>query len=121
MFAPGSCEQHPTVDAEQVARNDAIFREANERIDRAGARLDARDPLPFICECADPECRALLSLTRGEYEEVRDHGKRFAVAPGHERSADGHAEVVERRDGYVVVQKVGAAAEVAEALDPRGD
>lgn len=117
MFARGSCEHSFCVDAEQIARNDAVFRAANERIEQAGAELNAAEPLPFICECADPECRELITLTRSEYEGVRRYSTRFAVVPGHE--GDGDARVVEDRGAYAVVEKVGKAAEVAEALDPR--
>jgi hypothetical protein len=60
MFAPGPCEQQRDVDAEQVARNDAVFRAANERIRSAAAGLESADPLPFICERADPSCRELI-------------------------------------------------------------
>jgi len=107
------------MDAEQVARNDAVFRAANERIERAGADLRAVDPLPFICECAEPTCRELILLTRPEYEAVPGHPTWFAVAHGHEGGSDGASRVVERREVYVVVEKVGSAAGVAEALDPR--
>ena len=108
------------MDAEQVARNDAVFRAANERIRGAAAGLDAGDPLPFICECADLACRDLIPLTREEYEDVRRHSTWFAVSPGHEGGSDGTSRVVEHGDAYVVVEKLGNASDVAEALDPRG-
>ena len=107
------------MNAEQIARNDAVFRAANERIRSAAAELDAAEPLPFICECADPACRELIPLTREEYEGVRLYATRFAVAPGHEGGSDSAARVVEHGDAYVVVEKLGKASEVAEALDPR--
>jgi hypothetical protein len=105
------------VDAEQVARNDAVFRDANEHIADEAARLDAEEPLPFICECADPACQALIRLTRGEYEHVRDDPTRFAVAPGHEAAAGPYAQVVERHEGFWVVEKTGSAAEAAAGLE----
>jgi hypothetical protein len=39
--------------------------------------------------------------------------------PGHQTAAQGFGVVVEERDGYLVVEKVGRAGEVAEALDER--
>lgn len=108
------------MDAEQVARNDAVFRAANERIEDAGAQLRAAEPLPFICECADTNCRELILLTRPEYEAVRRHSTWFAVATGHEGGSDSASRIVEQRDAYDVVEKIGEAADVAEALDPRG-
>ena len=118
MFSPGPCEQQREVDAEQVARNDAVFRAANERIQSAGAKLQAAEPLPFICECADMDCRELIPLTRAEYEGVRRHSTWFVVAPGHERR-DGDSRAVEQGAAHVVVEKVGDAADIAAALDPR--
>ena len=107
------------MDAEQIARNDAVFRAANERIERAGVEAQVAEPLPFICECADLACRELISLTQAEYESVRRHSTRFVVAPGHEGDSGGASRIVEEGNAYVVVEKVGEAAEIAEALDPR--
>jgi hypothetical protein len=107
------------VDDEQVARNDAIFREANERIERAANQFAGADPVPFICECAEPSCRDVIRLPLAEYERIREHATWFVVAPGHEASAGDAAEIVETKDGYHVVEKVGRAAEVAAELDPR--
>jgi len=109
------------VDDEQVARNDAIFRDANERIERAAVKFADLDVVPFICECAEPTCRDVVRLPLAEYERVREHSTWFVVVPGHEASAGSSAEVVESNDDYHVVEKVGRAAEVAAELDPRGE
>jgi hypothetical protein len=48
---------------------------------------------------------------------VRSASTRFFVIPGHE---DNEVErVVERTDRYLVVEKIGDAAEEADDLDPR--
>lgn len=107
------------MDDEQVARNDAIFREANERIERAALEFAGSDLVPFICECAEPRCRDVVRLPLAEYERIRGHSTWFLVTPGHEAIAGNSAEVVEDNDGYHVVEKVGRAAEVAAELDPR--
>lgn len=39
--------------------------------------------------------------------------------PGHERVAGEHVERVLTAPGYVVVEKIGRAADVVERLDPR--
>jgi hypothetical protein len=104
--------------ARRVAENDARFREANERISAAAERADL-EPIPFICECANPRCRAILRLTRAEYEDVRASGRRFLSLPGHEAAAMGWERVVDRRDGYFVVEKIGEAAEMVEDMNPR--
>jgi hypothetical protein len=104
--------------AERVAKNDAAFRQANERIQRA-ARDFGIEHVPFICECADPSCTEVVRLSLDEYERVRADSRLFLNAVGHEASAHGYARVVSGDDRYVVVEKVGEAGEIAEQLDPR--
>jgi hypothetical protein len=105
--------------AERVARNDATFREANERIDEAAEREEMTDRIPFICECAEESCTQIVRLSHQEYESVRTESTHFLNAPGHEVAAGPHAEVVERNQRYLVVRKVGAAADIVDELDPR--
>jgi hypothetical protein len=111
--------------AERVARNEATFRSANERLEEGFAQFGPSvDRVPFLCECLDRACKQATSLTLGEYEAVRSHGTRFLVAPGHEQCVvDGESigRVVERYDRYTVVEKTGRAGEIAEELDPRAD
>ena len=99
--------------AERIALNDATFREANERIRVAAEEHDVTTPIPFVCECADEACRTLVTLTLDEYAEVRDHPRRFFNAPGHEVVLGRHGRVIEERDGYALVEKIGRAGEVA--------
>lgn len=56
-----------------------------------------------------------MRLTLDEYEDVRANPVRFFTTPGHEDSSEaaGAAHVVEERDGYVVVDKIGVAGDVA--------
>jgi hypothetical protein len=107
--------------AERVAKNDAIFREANEGIEEAARRYSIGGGIPFLCECAEPRCMEILRLELAEYEAIRATPTYFINAPGHHTAAQGWETVVERRDGYDVVEKVGRAAGVVEALDPRAD
>jgi hypothetical protein len=103
---------------ERIARNDAAFRDANERIEQAAAEIGvANGPLPFICECADRECTEIVLLELDEYAAIRANPRWFLAVPGHERRAGGAAKIVESHDGYDVVEKVGHAGEVAERLD----
>jgi hypothetical protein len=106
--------------AERVARNDAIFRDANEGIRSAAADYDVMGQVPFICECADPTCTEIIRLDVTEYEQVRKQSTHFINAPGHHRGAVPYVRVVESRDGYDVVEKLGQAAETAAELDSRG-
>jgi hypothetical protein len=102
--------------AERIARNDAIFRKANEGI-RAVAGEEREEPMPVICECADPACRDIVLMTPAEYGAIRSSPRLFLKVPGHEAAAQGWAQVVERHDNYVVCEKVGVAGEVAEQLE----
>jgi hypothetical protein len=102
---------------ERIAKNDATFREANARIHAVAYENDLTGyPVPFICECADLGCTSLVRLRLQEYAHVRAEPRWFLNIPGHEVAAQGAATVVERHDGYVIVEKTGHAGEVAEAL-----
>lgn len=102
---------------ERIARNEATFRDANEDIAGTAAALRVDVAVPFICECADPTCKEFIRLPLDDYEEIRAHPRRFLNAPGHHVAAQGMADVIAERDGYVIVEKTGYAGEVAEALD----
>ena len=56
---------------EWIARNQATFRAANERIGAAAGVYDVATPVPFICECADPTCTEVVLLELDQYEEIR--------------------------------------------------
>ena len=104
---------------EKRAANEAIFREANERIRDAEQDLDPPlERVPYICECDDAGCRATMPLTATEYEHVRGDGATFAIAPGHPSTGD----VLEEHSQYLVVRKPeNRGGETARALDPRGE
>jgi hypothetical protein len=104
---------------QRIAQNDATFRNANERIGVAAGIYGAEMPVPFICECADAGCSEIVTIGLEHYEEVRANPRHFLNVPGHEAAAHGTALVVARREGYVIVETIGHAGEVAEALDDR--
>lgn len=103
---------------DRLATNESVFREINEGIERGQwpGEEDAR--IRFRCECARLGCNELLEATVREYEQVRAHGRRFMVIPGHERLSV--EVVVETHPGYLVVEKRGQAGAAAEEADPRG-
>lgn len=102
----------------KIARNETLFREANEAIERGLRPAQEHDAIRFRCECARLDCNQGVRLTRRQYEHVRAHGRWFAVLRGHEIP---EAErVVESHPEYVVVEKRGTGAAVADATDPRG-
>src|SRR5918992_1519476 len=105
---------------ERIARNDAVFRDVNERITDLNETLAAfTDKMQIVCECGDDECIDQISLSPGEYEALRADPTYFAVVSGHD---DVEVEdVVESRQGYDVVRKrEGIPARIAEETDPRG-
>jgi len=100
---------------ERLARNEAFFRELNERLE--AATPDSAEELVVVCECADEDCVQRLTLREGEYEAIRAHDTHFVVAVGH---VDVRIEdVVRHTDRFEVVAKRGVAGEIAEGLDPR--
>ncbi len=104
---------------ERIARNNATFREANERIGAAAGAYGVDTPVPFICECADSGCSDVIRLTLEQYEEVRADSRHILSVPGHESAAQSAAVVIAERDGYVIVEQVGRAGDIVEALDER--
>jgi hypothetical protein len=111
----------PTDEADQRAREvgqrQSLFREVNERIEELAETFDLKDELMILCECGSPECDEKIALGDGGYEELRLVPTHFAVAPGHEIPA--LERVVERHDGFVIVEKFGESAKAAIRLDPR--
>lgn len=114
-------EVHRSKTAERVGRNDAIFRDANERINAVAGSFEHDDIelLPFLCECADMTCTEVVQLNAHEYEAVRADPTHFINAHGHVVHGQGWARVVQEYDRYTVVAKIGDAAAVAVELDPR--
>jgi hypothetical protein len=108
----------------RLAKNEAVFREVNERISEITADLAEGAAYPervdgLICECSDPLCLERIGpLEVAEYEAVRQDPRRFLVAVGHEASDVEH--VVEEHRAYSVVEKnEGVPADVARERDPR--
>jgi hypothetical protein len=100
---------------DRIARNEAIFRAVNERVDEVQDEESA--VTDFVCECGNLDCIEAISLTRGEYEALRAQPTTFAVAPGHV-IADVES-VVEETDRFSIVRKHEEEGAIAEATDPR--
>ena len=91
---------------ERIQRNNAVFREANERIHES-AQTYAHDleHIPFLCECPVEDCVEIVPLTEDQYNAVRANPTHYMTAVGHEVSEAPVGTVVSRNDGYVVVEK----------------
>jgi hypothetical protein len=104
---------------ERVARNEAMYRTVNREIEYVAKQLGdgPTDELQLICECGQPDCTATLTLTIANYDDIHRERDRFAVAPGHQNPD--LERVVKETDGFVVVDKFGAAEAAAEAEEER--
>lgn len=100
----------------RIAQNEHAYRQANESVsaamDKVGGSLD--QVLRIACECALQGCRAVLEVPNSVFKSVREHPRRFLVAPNHivpqvERPVD-------ERDGFWVIDKFGTSGEEAERL-----
>jgi hypothetical protein len=109
------------VDDEQVrrARNEALFRNLNEQINRfeSDDGADAGEPIDFVCECSSAGCMKVVSVSRAEYEAVRAGASTFIVAAGHEDPSI--EDVLVSHSEFSAVEKRGKAAELAAETDPR--
>ena len=108
----------------RLAKNEAVFREVNERITEITADLAEGAAYPnlvdgLICECSDPLCLERVGpLEVAAYEAVRSDPRRFIVAVGHQ--ALDVEQVVEEHQAYAVVEKnEGVPSDVARERDPR--
>ncbi len=100
---------------ERVGRNEALFREVNERI-REITTYDG--DVEFLCECGDPGCAQPIVMTLDEYEAVRADPTRFVVVPRHE-APDLETVVDENERFAVIAKRPGLPTKVAIETDPR--
>jgi hypothetical protein len=105
---------------ERIARNEALFREVNERIAESAERFDS-DHAEFVCECAEQDCTERVDATLDEYERARADGAQFLMRPGHVDTS--FERIVEQRGSRLaIVLKINAAiAGMARKLNPRAE
>jgi hypothetical protein len=101
----------------RIGRNESLFRETNEAIERGHWPNEPGTRVRFRCECARLDCNAAVELTLAEYEYVRAEPHRFVLVPGHELPEV--EDVISCTERYAVVEKRQAAAAEAAAEDPR--
>lgn len=109
--------------AARIARNEALFREVNERVKELNEAFDAlAQNAEWICECGNTECLEPIQMTHEEYEAVRARGGDcFFVRPDEAHVVRDVEAVLERHERYWVVRKIGVAAEIAEEEATSGD
>ena len=105
----------------RIGRNEALFREINERLESLQKSFDAlTEQADFVCECGEVTCGERITMSLGDYERLRSHPTWFAIKPGHELKDV--EDIVENRRGYDIVSKhEGAPADIARAEDPRSN
>ena len=102
----------------RAARNESLFRSLNERLEQVRQGVGDEEPTEYFCECAKRTCASMVALSPAQYEHVRSAGDRFLVVPEH--IAPDVEQVLEKRNTYWIVEKIGLGSYVADALDPRG-
>jgi hypothetical protein len=115
--SPDAAADVDTTTEERVARNQAVFRDANAGVAAAAQRNRFSDePVPFICECPDRTCTQVVAVSLEQYAHVRSNPRWFIHAAGHDVTSGGVGAVVEDHGDWVVAEKCGHAGDVAEAL-----
>ena len=99
--------------AERVGKNEALFREVNERI----RDVSEGNELEILCECGNVDCTVTFQISLGEYEGLRADPTRFAVTHGHE--LPDVEQVILSNDRFSIVEKLGEATRIAHETDPR--
>ncbi len=100
---------------ERLARNQSLFREVNERIEKIAGD---NETVEFVCECSDTACASTVELKVAEYERIRTNSTWFLVRTDHDIPEI--ERVVSQDDGYAVVEKF-VATDFAREADPRSD
>ena len=103
-----------TARIQRLAENELVFREVNERIAEIGVGFELENVEAF-CECSDTSCTERFEMSRSDYAHVRSSNTQFAVVPGHETPEV--ERVVEQREEYFVVEKIGEAGAIAQEDD----
>ena len=96
----------------QDPQNELFFRRLNESIRNLRTMLK-NEMLDAVCECDDVGCFAPVALPFDDFERIRSDARRFIVHPGH---VFPELEfVVERHEGFVVVEKASPGLNASPA------
>jgi hypothetical protein len=109
-----SVEGNAETREDQAARNQALFREINERVrelNRSFAQLvDLGD---WICECANDTCVERVEMSIEDYETIRRGGNSFFVVPSKEHVWPDVERVTKQTGRYWIVEAIGEAGKPA--------
>jgi hypothetical protein len=104
---------------DRAARQRTLVRDANERISATSETANQPDSTAyFSCECDDPECGEMVTLTQREYESVRASPTRFLIVADHE---DPQIELLITENArFAIVETLpGTTSRIALRSDPR--
>lgn len=97
----------------RAARNQSMFRAVNEKLRDLNEQFATMtDDFVVACECADANCVQTLTISADDYMSVRANPRTFVVLPGH--VYPDVEDVISEAESYVIVEKLAAAADVAE-------
>jgi hypothetical protein len=100
-----------------MAKNEALFRLANERMADWDERRSSGAKELYLCECTDRSCLKHVELRREDYERVRSDSRHFLVVTGH--VTPDVEKVLEINGDWSIVEKDPDVQEIVEATDPR--
>ena len=84
--------------SDALPRNEALFREVNERIDDVSQSVAPDyEAMEFLCECDRADCRENMSVTPAKYEAVRAVPTHLIVLPNHQDPRIEHIAVANDR------------------------
>ncbi|HEX7669039.1 MAG TPA: hypothetical protein VF395_05630 [Polyangiaceae bacterium] len=106
--------------AARAAKNQVLFRGANERVKELNEAFSFVAPLgEWMCECANTDCIERIEMSVVAYEAVRRHDARFFVSPSDRHFWPDVERVIEHNDGYWVVEGIGQPGGAAARDDAR--
>ena len=89
----------------RLTKNEQAFRDHNNRrVEFERQTAGGEEPVPFVCECGDPDCVDGVELTVGEYIAAHAAPNRFVIKPGH--IFPDAERVAEQCDRYWLVDKL---------------
>ncbi|MEA2346247.1 MAG: hypothetical protein QOG62_34 [Thermoleophilaceae bacterium] len=100
-----------------MAKNEALFREANERMAAWEERHSGAAEEVYLCECTDRACLERVRLSRDQYEAVRGDSSHFVIVTGH--VTPDVEKVIATHGDWSVVEKDPDVRHIVEATDPR--
>jgi hypothetical protein len=103
--------------AERAARNEEVFRDVNERIEKGAEEHQVSTALPFHCECGRTSCLETIEIPPGRYARIVRERYHFVVLPGHEEPRI--ERIVGTEEKFLVVEKVGEAREQIDRDHPQ--